>query len=171
MERGGRGRLVICITRHSHSTPLDDMKLIGYRTFPVRPIPLISRYKDLLNEENLLWVIMQEGVARKIIYVVPEEEWGRISSMVTQRIKAPPLEMDFRGSPIFIYTMDALPEIREKAVLFIDSSVSSTMEPESLMKFLKVKRIDYDLALLTVSAAGGQERVLQLASLLREPRD
>lgn len=148
-DAGGRGRTVLCLTLHSHSTAIDESKIMPYQPYSVRPIDLLAEFANSVDGNNLFWVLMQKGVVRKVLYAIPMSEWGTISKKVTGRETPPPLDLSYRGSPILLYTFDKLPEIREPVILFIDGSIYSALEPSQIAEYLKGKGIRYDMALLS----------------------
>lgn len=155
-EKGGKGRTVLCFSLHSRSTAIDDGRFMPYGTFPLYPSELLPFFVKNLSRENILWVLMQEGVVRKVIYAVPGGEWQSISKRITGSEAArPPIDLGYRGSAIMLYPVDRLPKIREKAILFIDSSVSDIPDLD-LPLLIKKEEINYDLAVYFTDGETGK---------------
>lgn len=149
-EKGGSGRVVICLSLHSHSAAINDADFLPYKPFPIFPVDLIPSYAAILDGKNLLWVLMQEGVIRKVVYAVPPGKWKDIAVKVAGNENTPPpLDINYRGSPILLYPMDTLPKINEPVILFIDGSAYSILDPSLIEGFLREKGIRYDLAVAT----------------------
>lgn len=163
-ETGGRGRVAVCLSLSSRSSPLDDAGFMVSAPYAYRPVDMVRSFSGSIDEKNLLWVMMMEGVVRKVLYAVPEGEWEGISKRIAGRVVPPPIDMNYRGSQIFIYTMKGLPPLDETVLLFIDGAVYNALEPSRIYDFIKRKGLSYDMALLS---SGPEGKMAETASLLR----
>lgn len=159
-EGGGKGRHAVCFSLHSHSTALDDRKFIPYKPYSFSPVDLVSSFEGSIEGNNLLWVLMQDGVIRRLTYAVPADELKKITKKVTGRDLPPPIDVNYRGSPVLLYDLETFPVIEEPVILFIDGSVFSVISPTRLNDLLKEKRLTYDLVVLSdginADEAGGR---------------
>jgi len=139
------GRTLVCLCGRSLSVPIDDGPLMPYAGFPVVPSDLPPLYTDSIDEANTLFALMQEGVIRRIIYGVPEAEWGRISQRITGTPNAAmPIDMSYRGSRILLYTTAGLPQLNERVILYVDGP----MADDDISRHIDARGIEYDLKVI-----------------------
>lgn len=146
-ERGGKGRVALCVSLHGHSTAIDDGGLMRYEPHSIQPVDLLSSFREMVDGGNLFWVLMQEGVVRKVIYAVPDGEFRGISLKIKGREVSPPLDLSYRGSQILVHTISTLPDMDEPVLLFIDGSIYSALEASQVDGF--TKGIRHDMVLVS----------------------
>ena len=144
-----KGRTLLFIGSHNRSVAIDDYSLAKYNPSSLKPSRLSLKLLNYIDNSNLLWILMQTGIVRKIVYAVPQTEWERIATKITGNAEsAPALDINFRGSPITVHTIKTIPEIKEPVILFIDGSIIPVWQQNDIIKNLNMHKIKYDIAFL-----------------------
>jgi hypothetical protein len=150
--------VVVCFSRYLHFLAVHESNFVDvYQGFPLKIPDIKKAIRASLNDENFLWVAVEEGIARKVYHVIPRQTLSERIEVAKEftvfnvkqgepyRIKGDVIEGHYRHTPRYILTLKDLPEFNEPVILVFHPSFFEFDEgPEELIKALKARGIRYD---------------------------
>lgn len=126
-----RGTTMVSISRGLYFVQ-PDMGIPASSAFPLTVFSLTEKAPSLSSEENLLWLAVETGVARRVIHVLPDDRYTEKLEILRSLDYAPDYETvvateqeiyaPYYTAPRLLYSPQYLPEIDEPVILFVDAS-------------------------------------------------
>lgn len=149
---GEHGRRLVHASRFLHFVPaFDDIDFDGFDTFPIRVFDLPDRYEKRVTPQNLLWIALQTGIARRIHHLVPpdtlDEKLGQIGPRpVGARVRGRRILTHEHGSPRVV--ADAFPVAPEPVLLSVDASYFEARDPGEFLEEMRRASLNADRIVL-----------------------
>jgi hypothetical protein len=178
-ESGLRGRVLVSLSRYLHFVPVDRAVSEGLISFPIPPIDLVEVHAERVNPRNLLWVVLQGGIAREIVHLLPKEAYQRRR----REIGAPSPGIDLRPAAIVTHELGSRrtiladpPVLTEPVILCIDAAYLDETEVASALDRLRRSQLETDFVVLNLALDNpdvsdvGRIRLVELAEVLEDGR-
>jgi hypothetical protein len=157
---GLRGRVLIYLSRYLHFVPVEGAVPDGLSSFPIPRIDLVEVHAEDANPRNLLWVVLQGGIAREIVHLLPEGEYKRRRGEIST------------PSP----GIDLQPTVTETVILGIDAAYLDEADVDSTLTRLRRSEMRTDFVVLNLALDNpdvsdvGRVRLVELAEVLEGAR-
>lgn len=137
-EMGLNARFIVSYGRYLRFVEAGGGGFATEPRFPLKTRPLAGEYERHLNHENVLWVAMQNGLARKIHHVLPpngyarkkEELLGAAGGYFSEGVYVTSYFGGLR------YISDRPPRTREPVVILVDASYMAETNAPALVRGL-----------------------------------
>jgi hypothetical protein len=180
LVRSGRhGQVVVYLSRFLHFVPVEGAVPERLNGFPIPSIDLVEVSSERVDPKNVLWVIVQAGVAREIIHVLPRQEYERRRSGITAGSPG----IDLRPDSIVTHELGSrrtvqakLPAPDEPVILGIDAAYLDGAETGETLESLRASGLRADLVVLNHSLDNpdvsdlGRDRLRDLAAAFEAAR-
>lgn len=116
------------------------------RKFPLRMKSKVGEYERHVGHENILWVAMQNGIARKIHHVLSPDSFAR----KMQELRGTPGGYFTEGAYVtnyfggLRYISDKAPRTREPVMLLVDASYMAETDAQGLVRSLRESGLKVD---------------------------
>jgi hypothetical protein len=177
VRSGRRGRVVVYLSRYLHFVPVEGAVPNGLNRFPIPPIDLVDEYAVRVDPKNVLWVVLQEGIAREVVHVLPRQEYESRRSGITAG--SPGIAL--RPAAIVTHEVGSrrtvqseLPALGEPVILGIDAAYLDGADVFSTIDLLRASGLGVDLVVLNLSLDNpdvsdlGRNRLRDLAAALED---
>lgn len=180
-KRGFKGRTVLFVAQNWVRLDPNEVQMEPPMS---RPYPLeLYKIADLLerrrlNERNFLFVAASNGIARRIVALLPEKEFAELKEAAltskTSKVSATEVYQTHQGFPRWYTTGAGFRGEREPVLLYVSASYFREAEPEVLFQQLVAAHLTCDSIVLSRGAdpAGSpreQERLDRFARLVGLP--
>lgn len=172
---GRRGRIVIYLSRFLHFVPIEGAVPDRLNSFPVPSIDLVDAYSGSVDARNFLWVVLQNGIAREVVHLLPEPEYRRRRQEITE----PTPGIDLRPTAIVAHELGSrrivsseLPRLNETVIVGIDAAYLDTEDVPSTLDRLRSSGVRTDLVVLNLAVDNpdvsdlGRQRLIELSVAL-----
>jgi hypothetical protein len=176
---GLRGRVLIYLSRYLHFVPVEGAVPDGLSSFPIPRIDLVEVHAEDANPRNLLWVVLQGGIAREIVHLLPEGEYKRRRG----EISTPSPGIDLQPTAIVTSELGSrrtiladLPILTETVILGIDAAYFDEADVDSTLTRLRRSEMRTDFVVLNLALDNpdvsdvGRVRLVELAEVLEGAR-
>jgi hypothetical protein len=176
---GLRGRVLIYLSRYLHFVPVEGAVPDGLSSFPIPRIDLVEVHAEDANPRNLLWVVLQGGIAREIVHLLPEGEYKRRRG----EISTPSPGIDLQPTAIVTSELGSrrtiladLPILTETVILGIDAAYLDEADVDSTLTRLRRSEMRTDFVVLNLALDNpdvsdvGRVRLVELAEVLEGAR-
>jgi hypothetical protein len=176
---GLRGRVLISLSRYLHFVPVEGAVADGLNSFPIPSIDLVEVHAKQVNPRNLLWVVLQEGIAREIVHLLPEAEYQRRRG----EIGRPSPGIDLLPTEIVTHELGSRrtiladpPVLTEPVILCIDAAYLDEADIGSTLDRLRPSQLETDFVVLNLALDNpdvsdvGRIRLVELAEVLEDGR-
>lgn len=179
VRSGRRGRVMIYLSRYLHFVPVDQAVPNELNRFPIPPIDLPGTFADNLDPMNMLWVVLQSGIAREVVHVLPPQEYERRRREIGK--STPGIEL--RTESIITNELGSrrtvraeVPPLDEPVILGIDAAYLDDAKIGWTLDQLRASGLRTDFVVLNRSVDNpdvgddGRDRLGELAAALQDTR-
>lgn len=148
-QRGFKGRTVVSLSEElSSAMPRVDIKA----DYPLNVYNISNSFETKLDWIYFLSVSMETGIAREIIYVVPEQVFSEMLERSGIKAgEAARINIPLFGSPRTITPVSFFRPTDEPVLLFVCPSIFKKYGPENLMKQLVESGMKTDYVILCLT--------------------
>lgn len=144
-QNGLRGRVVASFSR----SPAIEMPVITLMVgFPLKVFNISETVEAKLMPENFLSAAIETGIARRLIFIVPEDVFKVELNKEGVSKGNGKVDVPLFGSQRTITTMPFFKSLNEPLLLYIDASFFGRYEPEEFLRLLRNTGVETDLIVL-----------------------
>jgi hypothetical protein len=151
---GRRGRVMVYLSRFLHFVPIEGAVPDGLNSFPIPSIDLVDAFSARVDAKNLLWVMLQDGIAREVVHLLPPLEYERRRD----EISSPSPGIDLRPYAIVTHELGSrrtvladMPLFGEPVILGIDAAYLDGADVSVTVDLLRAPALHVDLVVLNYS--------------------
>lgn len=153
VRAGGRGRVVVSISRYLHFQAVDDDAFWRRATaLPIELGGLDAYHAERVTDATRLWVAVRTGVAREVVHILPWPTWRekRAAALVdatdVRAVSDGEIVAHLWGSRRTLTA--SVPSSTEPVLLEIDASYFELSDPVQLLQDLVRAGLEADLLIL-----------------------
>jgi hypothetical protein len=175
LASGMRGRVLLALSSFLHFVPVGGVIPQGLVRFPVPAFNLVEAFGSEVNHTNVLWVVLQAGVAREVVHVLPREDYQRRRG----ELNAGPVGVVLAPDAIITHELGsrrtlrvAPPPLAEPVLLIIDASYLDLVGVGEALELLRGSGLRTDLMVANLARDNpdvsdlGRKRLHSLADAL-----